>query len=408
MGVESKGMLEAGMRVQRELYALERSLGQHLPQLRPSQRVGLALWVLGTVLAQSGCQTAVMSALVGLGEQPHAIRQRLREWLYDGQDRASPCRVELDVSACMAPLLGWLLSWWQGREVALAIDATMHGEKLTALVVSVLYRGCAIPVAWHILPANKPGEWMGPILGLLARLAPAVPNTMQVLVLADRGLYSPRLWDAIVAQGWHPLLRIRRHYTFRPRHGRRCRADAWAQMETAWVGQGCLAKRQDRRREVTLIVVWVAGQAEPWVLITNLPPTEVGVSWYALRAWTELGFRALKGVGWQWEHTRRVDPARVARFWLVLAVASLYTLSCGTRVEEAQLAGLPPARMRTPPSRSRRTRPRLISVFRQGLLCFTRLLLSARIWKSLWLLPEPWPDPPPGLTIRLAPLACAP
>lgn len=204
------------MRVLREVYALEASIGEHLPELRRSQRQGLALWVLGTVLAQSSCQSAVVSALVGLGGHSDALRQRLREWLYDGDDRAAPCQVQLDVAACMAPLLRWVLSWWQGLELALAIDATLHGDKLAALVISVLYRGCAIPVAWHILPANQPGQWMEPILDLIERLAPAVPNTMTVLILADRGLYSPRLWDAIVAQGWHPLLRVQRHYTFQP------------------------------------------------------------------------------------------------------------------------------------------------------------------------------------------------
>jgi hypothetical protein len=39
--------------------------------------------------------------------------------------------------------------------------------------------------------------------------------------------------------------------------------------------------------------------------------------------WIEFGFRALKGLGWRWERTRRTDPDRVARHWLVLAVATL-------------------------------------------------------------------------------------
>jgi len=33
--------------------------------------------------------------------------------------------------------------------------------------VSVLYRGSAIPLAWHILPANRPG---GQVLSLLRGL----------------------------------------------------------------------------------------------------------------------------------------------------------------------------------------------------------------------------------------------
>jgi hypothetical protein len=39
----------------------------------------------------------------------------------------------------------------------LAIDATRHGDRVAALVVSVLYGGSAIPVAWYILTANQKG-----------------------------------------------------------------------------------------------------------------------------------------------------------------------------------------------------------------------------------------------------------
>ena len=60
-----------------------------------------------------------------------------------------------------------------------------------------------------------------------------------------------------------------------------------------------------------------------------------GVSWYALRFWIELGFKALKSLGWQWRKTRRTDPARISRHWFVLSVATLLTLAYGTRVEDA-------------------------------------------------------------------------
>jgi hypothetical protein len=65
--------------------------------------------------------------------------------LYDGSDKAAPCQTQLDASQCFAPLLRWLLAWWQGQELALAIDATAHGERMVVLVVSVLYRSSAIP-----------------------------------------------------------------------------------------------------------------------------------------------------------------------------------------------------------------------------------------------------------------------
>lgn len=186
---------------------LEQSIAGHSPPLRPAQQRGLTLGVHGAVLAQKACQNAVVAALLTLGHW-HALRQRLREWLYDGGDKAAPCQAQVDVTPCFAPLLRWVLSWWRGDSLPLAIDATLHGDRVTALVVSVLYRGSAIPVAWHILPANQEGAWMSPILRLLRHLSPAVPSGMTVLVLADRGLWSPRLWKRIRDLGWHPLLRV--------------------------------------------------------------------------------------------------------------------------------------------------------------------------------------------------------
>ncbi len=381
-----------------ELYLMQASLAEHLGHLRPAQRRGLALWVCGTILAQSACQSAVLAALLVHGRY-HALRQRLREWLYNGAEKATPCAIELAVEPCFASLLGWVLRWWQGRELALAIDATAQGERLVALVVSVLYRGCAIPVAWAILPANKPGPWLPPILRLLRRLRPAVPAGWTVLVLADRGLWSPRLWKRIRDLGWHPLLRIQAHTTVAPDGRERCAAKHLVRPGEAWIGRGRLGSPKKRRLTVTLIAVWTAMQQEPWVVVTDLPPQRAGVSWYTLRMWVELGFRVLKSLGWQWQRTRRLDPDRVARHWLVLAVATLWTMAHGTRAEAAQQADLPPARVRTPPAPPTVAHSRRISLFRLGLQWLRHLLGRGRLWRRLWLAPQPWPQPPPDLTI---------
>src|SRR3954447_4012528 len=316
-----------------------------------------------------------------------------------GADKACPCAAQVDVERCLAPLPRWVLAWWQGRELALAVDATAHRGDVVALAVSVLCRGSAIPVAWAVLPGNAPGAWMGPILRLLRRSRPAVPPGWTVLVLADRGLGSPRLWRRIRRLGRHPLLRIQRRTTITPDGRERRPAGTLVRPGEAWVGRGGLGWRERRRLTVTLVAVWTTEQEEPWVVVTDLPPDRVGVGWYALRMWVELGFRALKGLGWQWQRSRRTDPARVARHWLVLAVASLTALAHGTRVEDAHARGLPPARLRTPPAPRVRTRPRRIGLMRLGIQWLRHLLAHGRLWRRLWLAPEPWPQPPPGLAI---------
>lgn len=389
------------MHVPSALSHLETQIQQYFPHLRASQQRGLALWVYGTILAKSACQNAVILALHMLGRW-YTLRQRLREWLYDGPEKAAPCHTELQVEDCFEPLLRWVMSWWQGSTLALGLDATLLRDQLVALVVSVLYRGNAIPVAWAILPANRQGAWMPHILRLLRRLRPAIPPDVEVLLLADRGLWSPRLWRRIRRLHWHPLLRVQGTSTFTPDgQTRQPVLELVPGPGFAWVGAGTAFRHHPVRG--TLLVVWEEGQQSPWVLLTDLPPARIGIVWYGLRVWIELGFRALKGVGWQWQRTRRTAPHRVARHWLVLAVAMLWVMAYGTRVEDAEELGKPPAHLLTPPpatrARGKTASSRLVSVFLTGWSWMQMTMFHGYLWTRLWLLPEPWPSPPTSLTV---------
>jgi hypothetical protein len=388
------------MRSREGWYQLVEGIAEHLPNLRPAQQRGLAAWVYGSIQATSGCESAVIRELLLEGGQWEAWRARLREFVYDGKEKAAPCRTEVSVQTCFAPLLAWVMHLWQGQTLPLALDATLDGEQLAALVVSVLYRGNAIPVAWQILPANVKGAWLPQILSLLDWLQPAVPATWQVVVMMDRGLWSPALWDSLTRRGWHPLCRIRSDATFRPEGGKRLPVRALVGSPgRAWTGPGVAYKHAATRRRATLVVIWALGQKDPWVLLTDLAPAVVGPSWYALRFWIELGFRALKGIGWQWEHTRRLIPERVRRHWLVLAVATLWVLATGTRAEDAAAQGRPPARLRHPSTNV--WRPRQISVFARGMSWMRRQLARRRLWRRLWLTAEPWPALPAGVTLTV-------
>ena len=86
------------------------------------------------------------------------------------------------------------MSLWTSNDLALAVDPTTLSDRLCAAVASVVYRGCAIPVAWVVMPANKPGKWIDPACDLLDSLSVAIPTGIRVIVMTDRGLRSPNLW----------------------------------------------------------------------------------------------------------------------------------------------------------------------------------------------------------------------
>jgi hypothetical protein len=89
------------------------------------------------VVGQCG-QTSVAQFLAGLqGRQFDAVRQQLRESVYDAADKCGDKRCEVDVTGCFAPLLRWVLAWWASDEkrLALALDASTLGQRFTVLAV---------------------------------------------------------------------------------------------------------------------------------------------------------------------------------------------------------------------------------------------------------------------------------
>ena len=138
------------------------------------------------------------------------------------------------------------------------------------------------------------------------------------------------------------------------------------------------------------------GQNEPWIILTDLEPEEAGASWREMRFWIETGFNALKSVGWQWQKTRRTDPARVERHWPVLSAATLLTLAFGSRAEDANALKRSPSALRAPP-KAAPERNRLVSVFRLGLATLSRLLVKGRMWRRARIPLKPWPPPPDGV-----------
>jgi hypothetical protein len=389
---------------QTALYQWTAIVGTHLSRLSTTQVRGLAVWSLGMVLSRSCALTAVsLFWATALGQEADAVRQRLREWCYAAADKAGAKRGikrrEVPVADCFVPLLRWVLSWWEGTQLALALDATTLGTTFVVLAVSVVYRGCAVPVGWVILPAGERHAWKHEWLCLLRRLRPAVPATMRVIVLADRGLYARWLFVRIRRLGWHPFLRVNAGGTFRPdgwRHFQRL-GDLAPKPDSRWQGTGTAFQGKASRLRCTLLAWRKAGCADVWLILTDLPPEVADAGWYGLRAWIEQGFKITKRGGWQWQRTRMTDPDRAARLWLAVAAATLWLLSVGGVAD----AAVPASTLRDVTAslaqgrRQRQaTRLRLVSVFRRGLTLIWAALLNRSPLPTGRFVPEPWPTIP--------------
>ena len=380
----------------------------HLPHLSTPVATVLALWSLGMVLARSCGLTSVACTVAHLlGKKEGAARQQLREWCYDKEDKRGDHRQQWEVSTCFGPLLAWVLTWWDPaeRRLALAMDATTLGQRFTVLVISVVYRGCAIPVAWRVIAATEKGAWRPHWEALFTHLQGQVPPDWTVLVCADRGLYARWLYRHIVSAGWHPFLRITQGGLFRVQGQAQWHSltSAAPQPGQGWCGRVTCFKGQPLA--CTLLARWDAPHADPWLILTDLPPAAADACWYGLRTWIECGFKDTKRGGWHWEQTKMTDPARAARLWLAIAVATLWVLSAGSAAEaERGPASTLPDLPLTPDAGTaptHRSRPRLLSVFRRGLMALLVAFVKGEGLLLGQFRPEPWPRGTPMQIVSL-------
>jgi hypothetical protein len=273
------------------------------PELSRPQATVLALDSFGMIVAQRCGLNSVVTVLVPLlGVGFPTLRSRLQEFYQPADAQSGRQRDQLDVTTGFAPLLAWILQGWQSTRLALALDATRLGDRLTVLSISVVSRGEAIPVAWKVLQANVPHPWNPEWIARLRTFAGLVPPGDTVLVRTDRGLDARWLYRQIQALGWHPVMRITHRSQFRKAGSKKSVpvTELVPRVGWRWQGRGvAFPRKAERRLQCTLMACWEQGCEEPWFVVTDLAPDQAEALWSGMRSWIEGGFKLLKRGGWQ-------------------------------------------------------------------------------------------------------------
>lgn len=310
--------------------------------LKPHHRTALAQYSFGMILARCCGLTAVVAHLAALlALKAHALRARLRELYQPASAQRGCARSAFDHTLCFGPLIRWAAGTHPDKRLVLALDPTLLTDRFCILCAAVLYHGCGRPVAWAARAAREKGSWNDVWFDRLGQLKKTLGDGWTVLVLTDRGRESPELFREIVRLGWHPLMRVKRCAKFRPTHWHKgYPLTHFAQHVGArWSGEG-VAYPSGSHLGCTLLAAWEPGYDEPWLILTDLPSSGANPAWYGWRMWIEQGFRAIKRGGWQWHRTQMQEPARVARLWAVIAVATLWAVEVGGAAEPANVPAI--------------------------------------------------------------------
>lgn len=363
--------------------------------LRASAVRRLALLVTGLVAAKHAALAQIAAEVQALGLTQTAcaehVERRLRRALNDAQ---------LEPRSCYEPVLKQAVDWDALRRgeqrVAVLIDESSKADQFHLLRASLAYWGGSLPLAWAVWEQNTPlaaGRYWTELDTVLDRVAAILPADLPVLVLADRAFDIPPFIDRLSQRGWHWIVRLkaRSSLRFQDHQGREWPvADLVRQRLGApgrrWKTRGRLFKRAGWR-EASVVGVWAAGEAEPLVVLTDLPPRWSVLQCYGHRFWIEAGFRSDKARGWQWEASQVRGVAHNERLLLAMAWASLLSLCLGVQEAATRLRTLrQPARRQAGAAKPQHARQ---SLFTLGLRAVRRWVYQLTDAALTWTLPEP-------------------
>ena len=126
----------------RSFYTVRERLRATLLGVSKPRLTSLSLLVFG-LFAAGNCQLPRIAAKLPLLTGVASLTQRLRRLLMN---------LAIEPAKLYQPVAGFLLACFTGGRVRLILDATDLGSRLPVLFIAVATRGCALPLAWRMLP----------------------------------------------------------------------------------------------------------------------------------------------------------------------------------------------------------------------------------------------------------------
>ena len=291
---------------------------------RVTRQRNLALLVIGMYLAQSVYLTKIANKLP-VHAKKLSLADRLRRFLRNAA---------VKVNAYYEPLLTPLLQAVAGKEVLLIIDTTKVGPWHRALVVTLAYRGRALPLAWSVHPGTSGNVVVTAQVALLERVYQLLPLGTTVTLVADSAFDSTDLLLWLRAHGWHFVIRQKKRITVRPED-----EETWFALRTVLIQPGetitlgrCWLAKSSPFGPVWVVLHWKKGEDEPWLLVSDEGESRLILRLYRKRAWIEAMYRDMKSKGFDLENTRLAQPERIERLLLGIAIVYLWFVALGSWV----------------------------------------------------------------------------
>ena len=292
--------------------------------------VTLAMMVTGIVISRNA-QLSQMSAEVPGKAKDKSVEMRLRRWVK---------QEKIDADVIYMPFARQLLTALAGSPLVLVMDGSQAGRGCMVLMVGVLYKKRALPIAW-VTYKGKKGHTTGQRhIQVLEKVLPLLPDGSEVVLLGDAE------YDTTEMLIW---LREKTHWQYVLRTSPQIYVQEGQNSQP--IGAYPLARGQIFHRSqvgftqeaavlLNLIGWWGSRHEDPIFLVTNLPNAYQACRFYRRRFQIETFFSDQKSRGFNIQKSHLSDPARLGRMLIAACLAYIWMIWQGLWVIASKNNGL--------------------------------------------------------------------
>ena len=297
-------------------------LKKMMPQTPQNQMVTTAMMVAGIVLGRKA-QLSAISLEVPHPAKPASLEKRMQRFVKNEQ---------FDVEINYMPFAELILDHLADKPLLLAIDGSNIGRGCMAIMVGVIYKRRAIPLAWLVYKGKKGHTTAERHIAALQKVFPLIPKEAHVVLLGDGEYDDIELLEWVTEHtDWEFVVRTAKNILI-------THAGSQYPLQELCAGRGsCTAAPNalftaKEFGPVLAIAWWGKPYKNPIFLISNCASLQLACQYYRRRFRLETLFSDKKSRGFHIQKSHLSDPARLSRLLLTTSLAYIWLIHLGMMV----------------------------------------------------------------------------
>ena len=297
-------------------------LKKMMPQTPQNQLVTTAMMVAGIVLGRKA-QLSAISFEVPLPAKPASLEKQMQRFVKNER---------FEVETNYLPFAELILSHLADKPLLLAIDGSNIGRGCMAIVVGVIYKRRAIPLAWLVYKGKKGHTTADRHIAALQKVLPLIPTGAQVVLLGDGEYDNTELLAWVTDHtDWEYVVRTAKNILITHNGLQYPLGDLCAGQGSCTAAHDALFTAEEFG-PVLAIAWWGKAYKDPIFLISNCASIELACHYYRRRFRLETLFSDKKSRGFHIDKSHLSDPARLSRLLLATSLAYIWLIHLGMMV----------------------------------------------------------------------------